>query len=142
MSFQDLALPSPNSRKVTVTWLDVNSRLGEDLRPDLLPNVQAINNSLYNLLRCPIGARGPIFQPEYGTILYRLLHDPLDPITANKIRISFIQAIQRWEPRIDIDLERSAVVPDYAIAGYRVQVYYSLASSPDQGVANFMLNLQ
>ncbi len=140
MSFQDAGLAPPNIRKTSVVWLDVNSRLGADLKPDLLSNIQAINNSLYNLLRCPIGARGPIFQPEYGTILYRLLHDPLDPITANKLRIAFIQAIQRWEPRINIDMERSAVIPNYAIAGYEVKIYYTLATTLEQGTATFLIN--
>lgn len=142
MSAQDDALASPYTQKVVTVWLDVNSRLGADLKPDLMPNIQAINNSLYNLLRCPIGARGPIFQPEYGTILYRLLHEPLDPITAHKIRIAFIQAIQRWEPRIDLDMDRTAVIPDYSIAGYRIVIYYTLATTIDQGTATFLLNLQ
>lgn len=141
MSEQDAALASPSTRKTSVVWLDVNSRLGADLKPDLVANIQAINNSIFNLLRCPIGARGPIFQPEYGTILYRLLHDPLDPITANKLRIAFIQALQRWEPRINIDLERSSVVPNYSIAGYQVTIYYTLATSLEQGTATFLINV-
>jgi phage baseplate assembly protein W len=140
MSFQDLAVPLPSVQTLNVVWLDVNSRMGESLKPDLLPDVQAINNSLYNLLRCPIGARGPIFQPEYGTLLYRLLHEPLDPITANKIRISFIQAIQRWEPRIDIDMERTSVVPSYAQASFTVTVYYTIAADAQEGVATFSLS--
>lgn len=140
MSFQDLAVANPSVQTLNVVWLDVNSRMGESLKPDLLPNVQAINNSLYNLLRCPIGARGPIFQPEYGTLLYRLLHEPLDPITANKIRISFIQAIQRWEPRIDIDLERSSVVPNYSHASFTVTVYYTIVAEAQQGVATFSIS--
>lgn len=140
MSLQEDALISPDVQVVNTVWLDVNSRLGESIRPDLLPNVQAINNSLYNLLRCPIGARGPIFQPEYGTILYRLLHEPLDFITANKIRIAFIQAIQKWEPRIDLDLQRSTVLPDYANAAFRVVVYYTIVAEAQQGLAEFLIS--
>lgn len=141
MSFQDDSVVAPDVKTVNVVWLDVNSRLGVDVRPDLLPGVQAVNNSLYNLLRCPIGARGPIFQPEYGTILYRLLHEPLDALTANKIRISFIQAIQKWEPRINIDLQRSTVVPDYARVAFRVIVYYTLVVDNQQGTAEFLVSV-
>jgi phage baseplate assembly protein W len=140
-TFQEDALPSPNVKTVNVVWLDVNSRLGVDVRPDLLPNVQAVNNSLYNLLRCPIGARGPIFEPEYGTILYRLLHEPLDVITANKIKIAFVQAIQKWEPRINIDLQRSTVIPDYNAAAFRVIVYYTLVAEAQQGTAEFLISV-
>jgi phage baseplate assembly protein W len=140
MSFQESAQALPSVQTLNVVWLDVNSRMGESLKPDLLPDIQAINNSLYNLLRCPIGARGPIFQPEYGTLLYRLLHEPLDPITANKIRISFIQAIQRWEPRINIDMEWTSVVPSYSQASFTVTVYYTIAADAQEGVATFSLS--
>lgn len=139
MSEQDAAIVNPNFKQVNVVWLDVNSRLAIDYKPDLLPNIQAINNSLYNLLRCPIGARGPIFQPEYGTILYRLIHEPLDPVTANKIRIAFIQAIQRWEPRVILDMNRTTVQTNYTIAGYLITLYYTIAQTVDQGVAQFAI---
>lgn len=142
MDYQDTGAALPSLRKVNVTWLDVNSRLGESNTPDLLPDVQAVNNSLYNLLSCPIGTRGPIFEPEYGTLLHTLLHDPLDYITAEKLRISFIQAIQRWEPRIVLDLDRSSVVPNFDRAAYVVTVYYTLVATATRGVAEFLINRQ
>ena len=140
MSVSDFALPSTVQRVVNVTWLDVNTRLGEGFKADLLPEVQAINNSLHNLFRCPIGARGPIFQPEYGSLLMMLLHEPLDLITSNKIRMILIQASQRWEPRIKVVLGRTTVYPDYARAGFVATVGYDVITSKEQGAANFLFS--
>ena len=105
-------------------WLDVNSQYGLNNKPVLLPGVAAINNSLRNLFGCPIGHRGRIFQPTYGTLFYPLLQEPMDAITANKIRASTIQSIERWEPRIRLDYRNTAVIPDTANARYVVRIVY------------------
>lgn len=136
----DSSLAPPTIKVTEVVWLDINTRLGEGFNQDLLPNVLAINNSIYNLFRCPIGARGPIFQPEYGTSLIRLLHEPLDYITAHKIRMVSIQAIQRWEPRVDVDVARSTVQPDFNLPGFNVSIVYTIVASGTLGLATFLLN--
>jgi phage baseplate assembly protein W len=117
-------------------WLDVNTLMEINGKPDLLPDVQAINNSLYNLFRCTVGARGPIGEPEYGTNLIKLIHEPTDNITANKIRLFLIQAIQRWEPRITIDLNRTTVRPDLNTNSFRVRVYYTIVGVNQTGDAS------
>lgn len=141
MSIPDSAIPRPLQRTVNVVWLDVNSRLGRDSKPDLLPNIAAINNSIYNLFACPIGARGPIFQPEYGTALLNLLHEPLDILTANKVRAYTIQALQRWEPRIEIDLAKSYVRPVIELPGYEVRVAYTIIATNEFGTGTFNLSV-
>jgi phage baseplate assembly protein W len=132
----------PQIQTANVVWLDVNTRAGVNGRPDLLPNVYAINNSLFNLFRCPIGARGPIGQPEYGTGLMYILHEPLDYLTSNKIKIVLIQAIQRWEPRIEVDLLRTTVVPDVVRAAFQVTVHYRIVGSNENGLGNYLLKQQ
>ena len=130
---------TPDVQTTDVAWLDVNTLLDVNGRSDLLPGVQAINNSLYNLFRCNIGARGPIFDPEYGTSLYPLLHEPLDYITAGKVRMFLIQAIQRWEPRVILDMNRTTVVPNHNLPGFVVSIYYSLLGVNETG--NYTINL-
>lgn len=136
----DPQIPNPAQETVNVVWLDVNTLLGASLKPDLLPDVHAINNSLYNLFRCPIGARGPIFQPEYGSSIFQLLHEPFDNITANKVKMYTIQAIQRWEPRIHLDMARSRVDADRNLNGYRVLISYTIVATKQDGVGNFLIN--
>lgn len=129
----------PQFQISNVVWLDINTLIDLNGKPDLVSNIQAINNSLYNLFTCPIGARGPIGQPEYGTGLMNLIHEPMDYITANKIRVVFIQAIQRWEPRIEIDMLRTRVDPDINTASFHVQIWYDIVGLDQQGNFSFAL---
>ncbi len=131
-------LQASASLTTDVSWLDVNSLFRLNGRPCLLPGVHAINNSLMNLFRCPIGARGRIFQPTYGTFLYTLLHEPLDQITANKIRASLIQSIERWEPRIAIDYANTSVTPNVNIAGFVVQIVYFYRLTNERQAVTFI----
>lgn len=121
-----------------IVWLDVNSRIGTVGKPDLLSNAAAINNSLYNLFRTPIGARGPIGQPEYGTSLPFILHEPLDYITANKIKIVIIQAIQRWEPRVYVDMNSTVVNVDRNNNAFRAAIRYTVIATKEAGTGNFL----
>jgi phage baseplate assembly protein W len=92
-----------------VVWVDVNSNLGEDTDPELVVDIAAINNSLLNLLSCPIGSRP--FEREYGSELYSALFEPADSQAAAFLDMGIFQAIRRWEPRIQMDLTRSSVKP-------------------------------
>jgi phage baseplate assembly protein W len=128
--------------KDPVVWLDVNTRIGLNGRADLVSDIQAVNNSLYNLFRCPIGARGPIGQPEYGTSLIWILHEPLDFITANKIKIVIIQAIQRWEPRVVLDMKNTSVTPVIATMSFQAAVHYTLSATNERGQGSFLFRKQ
>lgn len=109
------------------TWIDVNPQFGLNGLPDRLPDGQAIQLcSLFNLFNCPPGGRSRIFQPEYGSLLYQFLQEPLDQTTANNIQISLVQAIARWEPRINLDLSNSYVRPDTTLPGYVVRLAFTL----------------
>jgi phage baseplate assembly protein W len=108
------------------TWIDANSLFTVNGQPDRLPDEMAVQNSLYNLFNCPIGARARIFQPDYGSMWYQFLQEPLDQSTANKMQVAMIQAIARWEPRITVDFSNSYVTPDYTLPGYNVRIAFSL----------------
>lgn len=121
------------------TWIDANSQFAQGPLPDRLPDAQAISNSLYNLLNCAIGARGRIFQPEYGSLWYQFLQEPIDQVTSNKMNIATIQAIQRWEPRITVDNSNSWVQPDYSLPGYNVQIAFSVNLTSSKSSVTFSL---
>jgi len=119
------------------TWIDVNSLFTINGLPDRLPDELAIQNSLYNLLNCPIGARSRIFQPEYGSLWLQFIQEPLDQVTADKMQIAMIQAIARWEPRITIDFSNSYIMPDTSIQGYQVRISYALNISGKSASVQF-----
>lgn len=115
------------------TWVDVNTRFTQDNLPDRIPDGLSItNSSLYNLFNCPIGARGKIGQPEYGSEWHFFLQEPIDGITATKMKIAMIQAIRRWEPRIRLDYNGTYVQERLDLPGYFVRIagFDSLTKEP------------
>ena len=127
---------TPHTYKIgQVAWLDVNSSIRQNGKPDLLPDIHAINNSIRNLFSCPIGARGRIFQPTYGTFLYNLLHEPLDQETAFRLRATLIQSLEKWEPRIKLDNANTQITTLPTLPGYSVRVvYFYILTSQRQSV--------
>lgn len=117
------------------TWVDVNSALGLNGQSELLTNEHAINGSLYNLFMCQIGTRA--WQPTYGSDLPKLLWEPIDAITAQRIRIAIITAIREWEPRVELMPGRSNITPNYTHVGYDVLLVYKIKSSGQTVTAEF-----
>lgn len=105
------------------TFIDVNTMYTQNTLPDRVPDALCIQaGSLFNLFNCPIGARSRIGEPEYGSMWYQFLQEPVDDITSGNMRIAMIQAIQRWEPRIQLDLSNTYIIPDVTLPGYRVRI--------------------
>lgn len=122
-------------------WVDSNPQFTKDPLPDRIPNILAIKGSLYNLFNCPIGARARIFQPEYGSEWHHYLQEPVDEITAAKMRITMFQAIARWEPRIIIDYEKTSVIAIPSLPGYKVTIVGLEATTGSVLTARFMESL-
>lgn len=120
-----------------VLWIDVNSNLGEDTDPELVVDIAAINNSLFNLLSCPIGSRP--FEREYGSTLYQALFEPADSQSSKFLDLGLFQAIRRWEPRILMDLNRSSVRPNETGDGFDVVIAYTIIKSRVEGRYEFTI---
>lgn len=121
-------------------WIDVNTLFTMNNLPDRLPDAQAVQYcGLYNLLNCPIGSRGRIFQPEYGSMWQEFIHEPIDQATADKMQVAMLQALQRWEPRITVDFTDSGIVPDLSLPGYNVRIAYSLNLNMQKQAVSFNL---
>ena len=107
---------------VGATYVDVNSNFTQNNYPDLLPDILAIHNSLYNLFNCGVGNRGRIFEPTYGANWLSYLQEPFGTVTANNMWIDMVAAIAKWEPRIQLINSECAVVPDASIPGYKIYI--------------------
>lgn len=102
-----------------VLYKDVNTLVGVDNNNILVTNINAINNSLYNIFTCPVLSRPEL--PEFGSRLWHLLQEPRDEKTAQNIRMSLTQSL-RWEPRIQL---HQMVVNTLKMGdGYFISVYY------------------
>jgi len=120
-------MADPRTNLSNATWIDVNTLVTKSVLPDRVADITSIYaSSLVNLFNCPIGARGPIFEPEYGCVFYELLQEPIDELTAQSIRLGLIQSIGRWESRITLDFSDTWVVPDFRIPGYKLRISYTI----------------
>lgn len=120
------------------TWVDVNTLFTANNLPDRLPDELAIQyGSLINLFNCSIGERSRIFNPTYGMLWKELLQEPIDQITANKMQIGMLQALAKWEPRIQVNMGSSYVMPDLTLPGYRVGIYFTMPLTSQRQAMTF-----
>jgi len=109
------------------TWVDIQTLYTATTLPDRLPDALAIQfGSLVNLFNCSIGDRSRIFQPQYGMLWRTFLQEPIDQITANKMQMGMLQAIAKWEPRINLNLGNSSVTPNLSLPGYNVSLSFTM----------------
>jgi phage baseplate assembly protein W len=64
-------------------------------------NINAILNSWNNILLTP--KRSYPYDPEYGSDLYKLVFEPRDDITAERIEQEVVGVLQRYDNRAEIE---------------------------------------
>lgn len=121
---------------MAATWIDVNSNYQLTAEPELVTDLQAVKNSIENILSTPIGSRP--FQRDYGSKLYQFLQEPMDRITEEDIRVSLIQALEKWEVRIVVDGKRTSVNRLRGDVGYRIDIYFTLIVPSIKGSLQFI----
>lgn len=88
---------------------------------------QKIKESIWLILRTDIGER--VYRPDFGCRLTELAFAPLNNDTLLRIRICVLEALQTWEPRIDVDEVRAD--PDSANGHVNIIINYRFKSHPD-----------
>jgi phage baseplate assembly protein W len=73
---------------------------GKDIRVDY--DEKAVMNSLNNLFSTIPGER--FLVPRFGANLRRYLFSPVTEYTARQIGNEIVEAIERWEPRVTVEL--------------------------------------
>ncbi len=105
------------------SYVDVNPRILQNEMPELIPDLDSVKfAAFFNLFRCPVGARGRIFNARFGSNLYWLLQEPLDETSAEAAQAATFGAIKQWEPRVTVDQTRSRFDIDFNLPGYRVRL--------------------
>ena len=89
-------------------------------------DVNSLKQSIRSLLFNTRGER--LFQPEIGSDIYRLLFEPVDPITTETLRYSIQLTLENFEPRIVVDLIE--VIPLYDENSYEISIFFTI-----QGIA-------
>jgi phage baseplate assembly protein W len=102
----------------------------------LLHDMTALQNKLFNLLRCRLGSR--FRQPRFGTRLPELVHEPCDEHTAEEIMRDFIDKIGEWmSDEIELILEQTYVVPRPSGDGFLVHLAYYAPKLRSEGALSF-----
>lgn len=121
-------------------YLDLNKFFGGAGNPDLLYDKSAISQGLHNIFSTTPGEAGPIFEPEFGSLLPLLLQEPMDEITSEKIRLATIQAVQRWEPRVDVDFQNTRIDIDLVNQAYLITLAYIIRFSGEPARARIRVS--
>ena len=75
--------------------------------------------SIHQILGTKIGER--VMLPDFGSRLHELQFEPIDDVTIALARVYTIEAIEKWEPRVELNDVNIIVNPDQG----RVEIYGS-----------------
>lgn len=109
------------------TYRDINPYVSVE-GPPLSDDEDAVLASIINILFTRKGERER--EPTFGSFLDDYLHDPVDETTAARIRISFVAAIEKWEPRVTIVQPLTTVTTDLSLPGFVANLAIRIAGLP------------
>lgn len=87
--------------------------------------VELIKASIRTILSWPYGTR--FFLPEFGSRLDELIEEPNDDVLFSLIETFVQDAIEKWEPRIELKLPVNVSRDDYGKV--QVQLEFNIISS-------------
>jgi hypothetical protein len=93
----------------------------------LSSEAQKIKESIWLILRTDLGER--LYRPDFGCRLSELAFAPLNNDTLLRIRLYVMEALQKWEPRIEVD--DVLTEPDAISGRVSIIINYRLKSHPD-----------
>jgi phage baseplate assembly protein W len=120
---------------VTAVYTDINTDWNTRVGPVLLTDLQAVENKLLNLFRCPRGSR--LHHPDFGCNLPALLHEPCDDTTAREIYIELFESLQKWMPEVQLNMGSSFVIPLESRDGFYVSLSYEIPKLQTAGSLAF-----
>ena len=89
---------------------DYHPTVGSDGDLTRLSGINVLINSLRTLLLTPLGYYP--FDPEFGSLLYKMLFEPSDKITQQAIEYEVTNRVLRYDPRIRIQTIQFSYSPD------------------------------
>lgn len=118
-------------------YSDINARYGQKSGIILDEGVEAINNSIENILGTSYGER--LFLPQFGSRIKSLLFENINATTAQSIYDALTDAIKDWEPRIEVIGSDSYIIPDEANNMYQIYLVYRILDVDLRG--EFQVNI-
>lgn len=90
-------------------------------------DAQKVKESIWIILRTSLGER--MYRPDFGSRLSELAFEPLNSSTMIQIRMYVVEALEIWEPRIEID--RVETEPDPVRGRVDIIINYRLKEYPE-----------
>jgi len=115
---------------------DYHPTVGSDGDLTRLSGISVLINSLRTLLLTPLGYYP--FDPEFGSLLYKMLFEPADTITQQAIQYEITNRVKRYDPRIKIQTIQFSYSPDKKTASVNVVIL----RGTETGVVNAVLTQQ
>lgn len=104
-----------------------------------LTDLRAITNSMRNILLTRLGERP--FEPTFGSRVADSLFEQIDFITLDSLAGSVREALELWEPRIEVVAVDPLAEPDSNEVQVTVQFYIVGAVSSGVESATFVFNI-
>lgn len=97
--------------------------------PLSVSGIQALKSSIGLLLISHIGSRSRTFNMTWGSDLLNFINEPIDDMTAMLIRSSIINALDKWETRVNVNSSGIEVTPYPSAHGYKVRISFKVVGS-------------
>lgn len=121
---------------IEILYSDVNMRAGSN-PAELVFNEKSVEQNILSIFETQVGSKW--FRPTIGSNISRYLFEPIDMITAERIRFDMAQTLQdNGEFRVRFTLIE--VLPDVLNEQYYVNIEYE-APELDQRKYTFQFNL-
>jgi phage baseplate assembly protein W len=103
---------------------DLNKRYGlvNDYRVALRDENESISNMIISVIETPIGSR--LFNRDYGSRVYELLHNNISAETASDILHEILVSVNRNVSKAALVSNLCEIVPDYDNMAYRMKLAY------------------
>ncbi len=134
-------LPTPELEEFKKPTPDSSNNVYFDYRDpiEIDTNSQAINNSIKNIILTPIGSLPG--KPDFGSNINEYVFELLDGTgTSDLVKISILDALSKWEPRINVTGVDIKVFPEYNRITSNIYYAYNLLGAHMNGEVSIPLH--
>lgn len=110
--------------------IDIYSDVDQSLKRNYVVNTDSVKQSIKNILTTRKGTR--LFNSEFGSNIHQYLFDLMDEVTAFNILNEVVQAVETWEPRVQVNFGQSSCIPDYTNGIYWVNLVFIIKAAPTE----------
>lgn len=98
-------------------------------------NEESIKQSIKNIVLTSPGEK--LFNAKFGSNVYNLLFEPLDPFMIDSLQIEILNTIKNYEKRVEVTNLRC--IPDYDYNSVTVSLEYRIIGLPITETIQFVL---